>query len=72
MDFIHEMLEQAEKESTNIDDVDSSNFEFVRDEKGVLWSVDKRTGKKVGRIYEHGNNDKNVSKTFNAIYQERR
>lgn len=72
MDFIHEMLEQAEKESTNIDDVDSSDFEFVQDENGVLWSVDKRTGKKVGRIYEHGVDKGNIAKSFNDFLKERR
>lgn len=72
MDFIHEMLEQAEKTSTNIDDVDTSNIEFVQDEKGVLWSVDKRTGKKVGRIYEHGVDKGNMAKSFNDFLEERR
>lgn len=27
---------------------------FKRDEKGILWSHDAKTGEKVGRIFEHG------------------
>lgn len=27
---------------------------FKRDESGVLWSHDAKTGEKVGRIFEHG------------------
>lgn len=30
---------------------------FKRDEKGVLWSYDAKTGERVGRIFEHGNDE---------------
>lgn len=33
-----------------------SDLTFKRDEDGVLWSYDA-AGKKVGRIFEHGDND---------------
>lgn len=33
---------------------DKPKLTFKRDEKGVLWSYDVTTGKKVGRIIEHG------------------
>ena len=32
---------------------------FERDEAGVLWSVDE-AGNKVGRIFEHGDDDPNI------------
>lgn len=31
---------------------------FRRDENGVLWSYDAKTGEKVGQIFEHGDNGK--------------
>lgn len=31
---------------------------FRRDENGILWSFDVKTGKKVGRIFEHGDDSK--------------
>lgn len=34
-----------------------SELTFKRDENGILWSYDA-SGKKVGRIYEHGNDSK--------------
>ena len=33
-----------------------SGLTFKRDEDGVLWSYDS-AGNKVGRIFEHGDND---------------
>lgn len=30
---------------------------FKRDEDGILWSYDVKTGEKVGRIYEHGDDE---------------
>lgn len=30
---------------------------FERDENGVLWSYDAKTGKKIGRIFEHGDDE---------------
>lgn len=35
----------------------ASELTFQRDENGILWSYDS-TGKKVGRIYEHGDDSK--------------
>lgn len=31
---------------------------FKRDEDGVLWSYDVKTGEKVGRIFEHGDSSR--------------
>ncbi len=35
----------------------SDGLTFKRDENGVLWSYDA-SGKKVGRIFEHGDGEK--------------
>ena len=37
----------------SVEKSDSPALTFKRDENGVLWSYDS-TGKKVGRIFEHG------------------
>ena len=37
-----------------------SGLTFKRDEKGVLWSYDAKTGEKVGRIFEHGDDANGV------------
>lgn len=66
-DFIFDMLDQAQKDSTDISEVDSSNIVFERDEQGNLVGYDKNTGEKIGYIHEHGNKGKNVSKTFSEI-----
>lgn len=34
-----------------------SDLTFQRDENGILWSYDA-SGKRVGRIYEHGDDSK--------------
>lgn len=71
-DFILDMLSAADNESTDISDVDDiENLIFKRDDKGQLWSYDKKTGEKVGRIYEHGQDSINA-KTFNECLKERR
>lgn len=31
-----------------------SGVTLKRDENGVLWSYDKQTGDKVGRVFDHG------------------
>lgn len=36
----------------------SPKLTFKRDENGILWSYDVNTGKKVGRIFEHGDDSK--------------
>lgn len=68
-DVIFNMLKEAQNNSTNLDNVDSSNLVLKRDEKGNLCSYDKTTGEKVGYIDEHGNS--NVSKTFGEMMERR-
>ena len=51
LELIQKTAEFDRQASTSEDDGDELTFE--RDEDGILWSYDK-TGKKVGRIYEHG------------------
>ena len=48
----------AEDERVNAQSVEKADdrLTFKRDEDGVLWSYDA-AGNKVGRIYEHGDND---------------
>lgn len=48
----------AEDEKVNAQSVEKADtgLTFKRDEKGVLWSYDA-AGNKVGRIFEHGDND---------------
>ena len=68
MDFLLNMLSENEKNSTPVNTEDSNDLVFERDEQGTLWSYNKKTGEKVGRIFEHGNNAKNnVAKTFSEI-----
>lgn len=67
MDFIFDMLNEAKKNSTDINNnEDSSNIVFERDKRGNLIGYDKETGKKVGEVYEHGS-DSNVAKSFSEI-----
>ena len=54
-DLFEAILKTAEfdrEESTSVEK--DNGLTFKRDEDGVLWSYDKKTGEKVGRIYEHG------------------
>ena len=58
MENLFEMLAKSvardeEFNARNIGKSDSPALTFKRDENGVLWSYDS-TGKKVGRIFEHG------------------
>ena len=48
----------AEDEKVNAQSLEKADdrLTFKRDEDGVLWSYDS-AGNKVGRIYEHGDND---------------
>lgn len=48
----------ANDEKVNAPSVEKADtsLTFKRDEDGVLWSYDA-AGNKVGRIYEHGDND---------------
>ena len=52
-DLIAGTLAADERMSTQRVEKADSGLTFQRDEKGVLWSYDA-SGKKVGRIYEHG------------------
>lgn len=36
---------------------EGNELTFKRDEKGILWSYDAKTGEKVGRIFEHGDDE---------------
>ena len=64
-DFLLDMLIQSKENSTNIDNETSDNLIIKRDKLGNLCSYDIVTGKKIGRIYEHGND--NIAKTFNDL-----
>lgn len=70
MDFILDVLNETVNESTDLSNVDSSNVELKRDEKGNLVSYDKNTGKIVDRICEHGIDEKGVAKTFDEIMRK--
>lgn len=50
-DMIFKSLQRSKAASR--EDKPSGKLTFKRDEKGVLWSYDA-AGNKVGRIYEHG------------------
>ena len=52
LEMIQKTAEFDRKVSTSVEKEDALTFK--RDEDGVLWSYDVKTGKKVGRIYEHG------------------
>lgn len=43
--------------TSDIEKAASEKLTFKRDEKGILWSYDAKTGEKVGRIFEHGESD---------------
>lgn len=52
LDMIRKTAEFDRTASTSVDK--GNKLTFKRDEDGVLWSYDEKTGEKVGRIYEHG------------------
>ena len=56
-DMIAQTLEADKKASTPPGKTKRA-LTFKRDEKGILWSYDAKTGEKVGRIYEHGDDPK--------------
>lgn len=56
-DMIAQSLEADKKASTPPEKTKRA-LTFKRDEKGILWSYDAKTGEKVGRIFEHGDNPK--------------
>lgn len=55
-DLICGTLAADEKVNTQSVEKADSGLTFKRDENGVLWSYDS-AGNKVGRIYEHGDDD---------------
>ena len=55
-DLISGTLAADERMSTHSVEKADDNLTFKRDEDGVLWSYDA-AGNKVGRIYEHGDNE---------------
>lgn len=52
-DLISGTLAEDEKVNAHSVGKSDSGLTFKRDEAGVLWSYDA-SGKKVGRIFEHG------------------
>lgn len=64
-DFLLDMLVQSKNNSTNLESEVADNLILKRDELGRLCSYDKSTGKKIGRVHEHGND--NIAKTFNEL-----
>ena len=55
-DLISATLAEDEKVNAQSLEKADSGLTFKRDEDGVLWSYDS-AGNKVGRIFEHGDND---------------
>lgn len=55
-DLISGTLANDEKVNTHSVEKADSGLTLKRDEDGVLWSYDA-DGNKVGRIFEHGDND---------------
>lgn len=45
-----------DREASTPDDT-GRELTFKRDENGILWSYDVNTGEKVGRIFEHGDDN---------------
>lgn len=52
LELIQKTAEFDREVSTSVEKENALTFK--RDEDGVLWSYDVKTGEKVGRIYEHG------------------
>lgn len=59
LDLIRKTVE-FDKENSQPLEKEEPKLTFKRDEDGILWSVDAKTGKKVGRIFEHGVDEKKV------------
>lgn len=53
-DFLEMIQKTAEFDREVSASTEESELTFKRDEDGILWSYDVKTGEKVGRIYEHG------------------
>lgn len=52
LDLIEKTAAFDREESTPVEK--GNDLTFKRDENGVLWSYDVKTGEKVGQIFEHG------------------
>lgn len=52
LDLIEKTAAFDREESTHFEK--GNDLTFKRDENGILWSYDVKTGEKVGRIFEHG------------------
>lgn len=52
LDLIEKTAAFDREESTPLNK--GNDLAFERDENGVLWSYDVKTGERVGRIFEHG------------------
>lgn len=52
LELIAKTVAFDEKESADV--IDEPELTFKRDEDGILWSYEVQTGKKVGRVFEHG------------------
>lgn len=55
LDLITKTAEFDREASTPDDERDELTFK--RDEKGILWSYNVKTGEKGGRIFEHGDDE---------------
>lgn len=56
LDLIEKTAAFDREASTQEDE--GNELTFKRDENGILWSYDVKTGEKVGRTYEHGDDEK--------------
>ena len=57
-DLVAKTVANDREMSTDTVEKAEQKLTFKRDEEGILWSYDAETGKKVGRIYEHGDDNK--------------
>lgn len=55
LDLVQKTAAFDREESTHVDK--GTDLTFKRGEDGVLRSYDVKTGKEVGRIFEHGDDD---------------
>ena len=49
---------EFDKEVSKSAELEEPEITFQRDEDGILWSIDVKTGEKVGRIFDHGDDDR--------------
>lgn len=53
LDLIEKTAE-FDREAAGSVEKEEQQLTFKRDEDGILWCYDVKTGEKVGRIFEHG------------------